>query len=140
MILFLISFSLQFSLQKLDLWIFFFLILPPPVERITKISPLLPLASTCLSKYVSKPKSFPQAVNDEDGPVSNCVETGFLFFFEKVHINSPPKCSTSEQDPPFPAKSILFPFLLHLIISSEILIIFFSSLTNNFNVSDRLFT
>ena len=75
---------------------------------------------------------------DEDGQVSSCVDTGFLFLFEKVHINSPPKCSTSEQDPPFPTNNILFPFLLHFIISSEILIIFFSSLTSVFNVSDRL--
>ena len=99
---------------------------------------ILKLHHTILSKNVSNSKSFPHAVNEDDGPVSNCVDTGFLSFFEKVHINSPPKCSTSEQDPPFPTNNILFPFVLHFIISFEILINFFSSLIRVFNVSDRL--
>ncbi len=89
---------------------------PPPVDSKISKSPFLPLAKTCLSKKVLKSKSFPHAVNAELGPVKTCADRGFLFFFEKVHINSPAKCSISEQEPPLPARRIFFCFFWQLII------------------------
>ena len=87
------------------------LVFPPPVDIKTNKSFFFPWANTCLSKKVSNPKSFPQAVIAADVPVIEKADTGGLFASLKVHWSSPVKCSASAQDPPFPATKILLSFL-----------------------------
>ena len=95
---------------------------PPPVDNKKRISPFWPFASTCLSKKEWKLKSFDHAVNAALLVVKEIAEKGFRFLLLNVQTSSPVKCSASAHDPPFPTTSSFFLFLLHLIISSDILI------------------
>ena len=90
----------------------------PDVELQINKSPLVPKASSCLLKTVSKPKSFPIADSMEVSVVSAIALSGFLSFLN-LPTNSAAICWLSAALPPLPAKKTV--------------LLFFSVLTTNFD-------
>ena len=81
----------------------------PEVDIPIATSPFFPIASICLEKIKSKPKSFPIAERDDVSVTKDNAEIGFLFF-ENLTVNSVERCCASAALPPLPKKIILFFF------------------------------
>jgi len=90
----------------------------PLVVIAMQMSPLLPMASSCLEKIYLNPKSLPIAVRAEVSVVKAIAGSAILFFLN-LTVSSVARCCASAALPPLPKKIIFFPSIIALILSLQ---------------------